>query len=191
MPGKYTFGGDGETVAGRKYASDYRLEQHILPNGKPESIPVYQGAYFEFAESPDRLVFLRRWLFAGCGGVFLLLLPLLMDNTRLGRTVYVVLPAAVALLPLGLLLAGALRLRKTGSPFIREHRDKTDHRIRGASVALTALLAASCIGCVGHFLINGFLLSELFAVVCLFLALMVSCGLLRHRKLAATKEVKN
>lgn len=177
-------------MAGRKYASDYRLEQHILPNGKAKSIPVYQGAYFEFAESPERLAFLKRVLLAGCGGVLLLLLPMLLDNTRLGRTVYVILPAAFALLPLGLLLAAVLRLQKTQSPFIREHRDKTDRRIRGATVALTVLLAVSCAGCIVHFVLNGFVSSELFAVVCMFVALAGSVLPLKYRKLAATKEVE-
>lgn len=177
-------------MAGRKYASDYRLEQHILPNGKSQSIPVYQGAYFEFAENAERLLFLQRLLFAGCGGMFLLLLPMLLDNTRLGRTVYVILPAAFALLPLALLFAGAWRLKKTQSPFTREHRDKTDHRIRGATVALTVLLSISCAGSVAHFLLNGFAASELFATICLFLALAVSILPLKYRKLAAAKEVE-
>ena len=178
-------------MAGRKYASDYRLEQHILPNGKSQSIPVYQGTYFEFVAKPDRLLFLQHLLFACSGGMFLLLLPMLLDNTRLGRTVYVILPAAFALLPLVLLFAGAWRLKKTQSPFIREHRDKTDKRIRGACVALAVLLGISCIGCGVHFVVNGFAAEELFATVCLYLAWAVSFLPVKYRKLACSKEVKN
>ncbi len=178
-------------MASRKYASDYRLEQHILPNGKTERIPVYEGRYFRFTASPQQLRFLQRLLFAGCGAILLLLLPMLLDNTRLGRTVYVILPAAFTMIPLYLLLASARRLRMAQSPFIREHRDKTDNRIRGASVALTVILGISCLGSVLHFILNGVARNELLPVVCLFLALGVSVVILRFRKTAHTEEVEN
>lgn len=178
-------------MAGRKYASDYRLEQHILPNGKTESVPVYEGQYFVFTESAQRLRFLQRLLLVGCGAVILLLLPMLLDNTRLGRTIYVILPTAFTLVPVYLLLAGARRLKLTQTPFTREHRDKTDKRIRGASMALTVILGASCLGSVLHFILNGVALNELLPVACLFLALAVSAVLLRYRKLAHTKEAEN
>lgn len=176
-------------MAGRKYASDYRLEEHILPNGKMKSEPVYQGKYFAFTETAEQILRLRRVLLLYSSGVLLLLLPMLLDNTRLGRTVYVILPVVCTLVPLYLLLAGARRLKMTQTPFIREHRDKTDKRIRGASVALVAFIAAGCLGSVIHFIINGIAANEIFGVACLFLALAVSILLLRHRKLANTQEV--
>lgn len=181
----------GDYMAGRKYASDYRLEEHVLPNGKVQSLPVYQGKYFAFTASGEQIRFLHRLLLICCAAVFALLLPMLLDNTRLGRTVYVILPAAFALLPLALLFAGAWRLKNSQSPFIREQRDKTDKRIRGASVALTVLLGVSCLGCVAHFIINGVAANEIFCVVCMFLALSASCVPLRYRKLADTKQVEN
>lgn len=181
----------GESVAGKKYASDYRLETHVSPRGKTESIPVYQGKYFTFTEPAERVAFLRKLLLIGCGAEILLLLPMLLDNTRLGRTFYIVLPAVFSFVPLCLLLAGARRLGFSENPFIREHRDKTDNRIRGAAITLSVCLAISCLGSVIHFLLNGIAANEIFCVVCLFLALAVSLVLLRHRKLARTQEVKN
>lgn len=178
-------------MAGRKYASDYRLEEHVLPNGKVQSLPVYQGKYFAFTASREQIRFLHRLLLICCAAVFALLLPMLLDNTRLGRTVYVILPAAFTMIPLYLLLASARRLRMAQSPFIREHRDKTDKRIRGASVALTVILGISCLGSVLHFILNGVARNELLPVVCLFLALGVSVVILRFRKTAHTEEVGN
>lgn len=180
---------DGDSMAARKYVSDYKLETHITPNGKVESIPVYQGAYFTFQQPAEKIRWLRRYLLVSCTAVLALLLPLLFDNTRLGRTVYVVLPAVSTLVPLYLLFAGARRLGFAEDPFTREHRDKTDNRIRGASVALTACLAISCAGSVIHFIVNGPAANELLCVICLFLALAVSIYSLRYRTLVLTKEV--
>ena len=180
----------GETVSSRKYASDYRLETHVSPKGKVESIPVYQGKYFTFAEPAERISFLRKLLLIGCAVIFLLLLPMLLDNTRLGRTFYVVLPTVFSLAPLYLLLAGARRLGFSEDPFIREHRDKTDKRIRGAAVTLSVCLAVGCLGSLLHFVLNGFAADELLCVVCLFLGMAVSLVLLRYRKLARTIEAQ-
>ena len=182
---------DGDSMAAKKYVSDYRLEKHILPNGKVESIPVYQGTYFTFVYPADTIRRLRKQLLAVSGIISVLLLPMLLDNTRLGRTIYVVLPAISTLVPLYLLLAAARRLGFPEGPFTREHRDKTDRRIRGASVALTACLAASCIGSVIHFIVNGIAANEIFCVICMFLALAVSIPALRSRTLAETKAVRN
>ena len=175
-------------MAARKYASDYRLEKHILPNGKVESVPVYQGTNFTFVH-PAEIRRLQRCLLFTCAVVFCLMIPMFLDNTRLGRTIYVVLPAVSALAPLYLLLAGARRLGFLEDPFTREHRDKTDHRIQGASIALTVCLAISVAGCVLHFILHGIAANEIFCAACLVLALSASIPLLRQRKLALTKEV--
>lgn len=177
-------------MAGRKYASDYRLEKHVSPDGKMESTPVYQGAWFTFVQPADQIRRLRKTLLTGCAAVLLLLLPMLFDNTRLGRTVYVVLPAVLSLVPVYLLLASARRLGFPEDPFTREHRDKTDKRIRGGAVALTVCLAVSCVGSLVHFILKGIAVNEIFCVVCLFLALAVSVVLLTRRNRAETKQTE-
>lgn len=175
-------------MAGRKYASDYRLESHISPDGKAESVPVYQGKYFTFVESSGKIRWLKKVLAAGIALELLLLLPMLLDNTRLGRTIYIVLPAVCALVPM-FLLGAAIRHLTTDTPFTRENRDKSDKRINNGCVTLVVFLTVSCIGCVIHFLLNGIAANELFCVICLFLALAVSILLLPYRKLARTREV--
>lgn len=178
-------------MASRKYAADYRLEKHVSPDGKVESIPVYQGKYFTFVQPAEQIRRLRKILLIGCGVLLVLLLPMLFDNTRLGRTIYVVLPAVLSLVPLYLLLAGARRLGFSQNPFTREHRDKTDKRIQGGCIALTACLAVSCAGSVIHFILKGIAANEIFCVVCLFLALAASIVLLTRRNMAQTKQVQN
>lgn len=180
---------DGDFMAARKYASDYRLEKHVSPDGKVESTPVYQGTRFTFVQPAERIRWLRKYLVVSCAVVFALLLPMLFDNTRLGRTIYVILPAAFTLIPLYLLVAAIRRLGFSEDPFTREHRDKTDKRIRSASVALTGCLAMSCLGSVVHFIVNGAAADEILCVVSLFLALTASIPLLRYRNLAQTKAV--
>ena len=175
-------------MAGRKYAADYRLETHISPEGKPESVPVYQGKYYTFVESPDRIQWLKRSLILGIALELLLLIPIMLDNTRIGRTIYIVLPAVFSLVPI-YLLGAAVRRLSTEPPFNRECRDKTDNRIRGGCVSLVIFLAISCIGSLVHFIRNGIAVNELFCVISLFLAFAVSLMLLKYRKMARTKEV--
>lgn len=176
-------------MASRKYASDYRLESHILPDGKVESVPVYQGKYFTFIESPAQIRHLRKVLSIGSALVLLLLIPMLLDNTRLGRTIYIVLPAVFTFVPLYMLVASVLRLGHQDDPFTREQRDKTDKRIHNGCMALVVILAVSCAGCVIHFIINGIAANEILCAVSLFGALIVSVLLLPYRKLARTEEI--
>lgn len=176
-------------MSSRKYASDYRLENHITSEGKVESTPIYQGKYFTFVEPAEQISRLRKMLILSVALILLLLLPMLLDNTRLGRTIYIVLPAFSSFVPIYLLIASIRRLFLKVDPFNRENRDKTDKRIRGACVALVVCLALGCAGCLVHFILNGFAVKELLCVVSLFLALGVSVVLLPWRKLARTREV--
>ena len=176
-------------MAGRKYASDYRLESHVSPEGKVESIPVYQGKLFTFVEPPERIARLRKTLAVLVSLVALLLIPMLLDNTRLGRTIYIVLPAVFSFLPVYLLMASIRRLKRGEDPFTREHRDKTDKRICSGSVMLTVCLAISSIGCIIHFILNGIAANEILCTVSLFAALAVSILILRWRNVVRTKEV--
>lgn len=176
-------------MSSRKYASDYRLENHITSDGKVESTPVYQGKYFTFVEPQERIARLRKMLIIGVALILVLLLPMLLDNTRLGRTIYIVLPAFSSFVPLYLLIAATRRLFQKVDPFNRENRDKTDKRIGGACVALVVCLAVACLGCLVHFILNGVALNEILCVLSLFLALAVSVILLPWRKLARTREV--
>lgn len=176
-------------MAGRKYASDYKIEKHLTAGGKVETTLSYQGKRFEFLGTEDQIRRLRLQLWIGVAAVFLLLLPMLLDNTSLSRTVYIVLPAALALAPLYMLGATAWLLGTVERPMIREHRDKTDGRLRGASVALAICLGISCAGCIVHGFLAGIAQQEIFCVICLFLAFGVSVFLLTQRNKAKAKEV--
>lgn len=178
----------GGPMAGRKYAADYRIENHVLPDGKVEATRVYQGTWYSYVATKEEIARLRKMLLSGTVGILLLLIPMLLDNTRLGRTFYIVLPACFCLVPIYLLMAAVRRLGFAEDPFTREHRDKTDRRIRVSSVALTVLLAVSCIGCLVLGILKGFASDEILCMVCLLLALGVSLWLLPHRKKAQTQK---
>jgi len=176
-------------MAGRKYVSDYTLENHVSPDGSIQQQSVYKGTYYQFCRSREEIRRLQHILYAGCAVVFLLMLPLLFDNTRLSRTIYCILPAAFALIPLYLLMTAARRIGKCEEAFTREDRDKTDQRIRVCTVWLAALLAADLLGIILHWCFSGFALGELLPSVCLVLALAISGLLLTQRKKAAAREV--
>ena len=176
-------------MSGRKYATDYKIEKHLTASGKVETILHYQGKRFAFLGSEEQIRRLCLQLWVCVGAIFALLLPILLDNTSLSRTVYIVLPAALSLAPLYLVAASTWLIGRVEQPFIREQRDKTDNRLRGASVVLAVLLGIGCGGCIAPWILKGIAAQEIFCVICLFLAFGVSLYLLTLRKKAKTKEV--
>lgn len=171
-------------MAGRKYASDYRVEPYRSPDGKVRERRVYQGVYYAFRQPQAVIRRLGRTVLVLSTLAALLLLPLLFLNGPLARTLYVVLPAVAAYVPLYLLMAAALRLERSEAPFTRENRDKTDQRLRGAAVFLSVFLTIACIGCIVYYLRSGWAEGEVLCAMCLVAAWGMSMYLLTQRKLA-------
>ncbi len=174
-------------MADRKYASDYRLETFVNARGKPEQRRIYQGPDFVFCY-PARI---RRFAYTVLGvaiGVLLLLLPMFLSDTMITRTIYVLLPVALTLLPVYWLLAVARRLFLTKEPFTREHRDKTQRRLRRASITLTVLLAVAFAGALAYTFLVGVQPGEPVSIACIAVALAASVYLLPQCKLAQAKE---
>lgn len=168
----------------RKYVSDYAIEDYEDAKGKLRSRRVYQGKYYRFRGTPEEIRKLRYTIIIVCVLVAALLLPVLLWDTSLSRTVYIVLPAVLSFVPVYLLLAAASLLDSRHEPLTREHRDKTENRIRGAVPILPAFLAVSCLGCVVQFIRGSFPEQELPFAICLVAALMASLSLLPLRKKA-------
>lgn len=171
----------------KKYASDYRLEESLTPRGKVQTKRIYQGVYYRFRETPEAVRSTGKKVLAGSVICCLLLLPTLFTANDLGRTFYVVLPVAAAFVPLYLLLAAARRLLTGESPFTREHRDKTDKRLRSAGVCLPVFLGIAFIGSIVYIILNGCAAGELGCIVCLGLAWLVSGFLMTLRRRAETE----
>lgn len=178
-------------MAGKKYASDYRMEETILPGGKKKSHRVYQGVYYQFSNPPEELRRLRLELLIGSVLIAALLLPLLFANTTLARTIYVALPCVVALAPSYLLFAVGLRLAKPERQLTREDRDKTDQRLRGAGLMLPIFLGISCLGCALHAFLDGIAGGEIPTVICIAAAWVISMYLLTRRKKADCNPVES
>lgn len=177
-------------MAGRKYVSDYRIEDSVTPSGRVESRRVYQGTYYRFLESPECIRKLRIHILMVSVAAIALLLPMLFTNSDLGRTFYVVLPVAASFVPLYLLLAGARRLGFPDVNFTREHRDKTDRRISKASLWLSIFLGLASVGGVVYCILRSVTGEEIFCVACLAIAWVGSLWLLPQRKKAKTAPVE-
>lgn len=175
-------------MADRHYVSDYRVEEHVAPDGTTQSERVYQGKYYRFCREAGEIGSLGKRLLFVSALIALCLLPLLFNNTRIGRTIYVLLPVAFTLLPLYHLCAVGLRLLRYQQPLTRQARDLTDRRLRTAAVWLTVLLAGDSLGCIGYWIGNGLQKGELLCVLGVFLALALSLIPLRLRKYAETVE---
>ena len=178
-------------MAGRKYVSDYHIEESVTPSGRVESRRVYQGTYYRFLESPECIRKLRRHILMVTIAAIVLLLPMLFTNSDLGRTFYVVLPVTASFVPLYLLLAGARRLGFPDMRFTREHRDKTECRISRAGLWLSIFLGLSSVGGVVYCILRTVSAEEIFCVVCLWIAWVGSMWLLPQRKNAKTAPVED
>ena len=175
-------------MAIRKYASDYRLDQHIHPSGKPETVRVYQGPLFDFCAPKEVLRVLRNRILFGAALVIIGLLPLLFNNTWIGRTFYVVLPMAFTLIPWCRMIAAAWRLTELKCPLTREQKDKTDVRLRTSTCWLAGLLALTLAGCIVYGFRAGFAAGEWVCLAGLVLSMLASAYLLTLRDKAKTKQ---
>jgi len=171
-------------MAGRKYVSDYRLEETLTPAGRMETKRVYRGEYYRYQESPACIRKLRLRILLVSAAVIALMLPMLLTNSDLGRTIYVVLPVAASFVPLYLLLAGARRLGFPDVRFTREHRDKTDRRIARSSLLLSIFLGVGSVGSIVYCIRRSCSGGELFCVISLVLGWICAMSLLPWRKKA-------
>lgn len=175
-------------MADRHYVSDYRLEEHVAPDGTAQSERVYQGTYYRFCRDAGEIRSLGKQILLVSALIIVCLLPLLLNNTQIGRTFYVLLPVVFTLLPLYHLGAVGVRLLRYRQPLTRQMRDLTDCRLRQASVWLQVLLGGDSLGCIGYWISKGLQKGELLCVVGIFLALLLSLIPLRQRKYAETVE---
>ncbi len=176
----------GEQMAGRKYISDYRVEKVVTPSGKTVDNLVYLGRYYRYIQPREQICKLRRHILLVAIATALLIFPLLMTETYLSHTIYVVLPVAAAFVPLYLLLAGARRLGFGEERFTREHRDKTEKRIARASLWLCIFLGLTAAGCVAYMCLRTVGTEEILCIIGLALAFAASLTLLPKRKMAQT-----
>lgn len=168
----------------RKYVSDYAVEDYEDQKGKLRSRRVYQGKYYRFHHPAREIIKLRYTIIIVCALVTVLLLPVLLSNTVLSRKAYIVLPAVLSLAPVYVLLAAALRLNPALERFTREHRDKTETRVRTWTPILLVFLTVACFGCLAEYIRGNLPEAELPYTICLVTALVASASLLPVRKLA-------
>ncbi len=178
-------------MAERKYAKDYRIEEYTDINGKKKQRRIYQGENYVFEKGPKDIKLLGKTLLAFCAVVFAGLLPLLFVTTQIGRTIYVLLPMAFALLPLFQTAAVGYRLLSYRMPLTRQQKDLTDKRLKICSVFLTALLAVTLLGCVLYVILHGFEEGEIWCAIGIALSLASSFLIFSKRKSAKTVLIEN
>lgn len=174
-------------MSDRKYASDYRLEDYVAPDGRLRSRRVYQGERFRFVRGQESL---SKFSLALSGQVVLaavLLLPLLVNNTQIGRTIYVILPMAFMLIPIFQLGAVCFRLRRYREPVTRQQRDLTDTRLRRCAWGLLILAAVTAVGAAVYWAVLGLMPGELPCVLGVFLCALQALAIFLQRKSAETE----
>ena len=133
-------------MAGKKYAKDYRLSDTLDERGRIRTETEYIGSFYRFSAGRDtaRRV-LRQMLVFAALGAFCFLVSLLPRSTA-SLTLYVMLPYLFSALPLGLLLAALLRLRRLGDRLDRRASDQANDRVPGCCLWLLILPGVSVLG---------------------------------------------
>ncbi len=175
----------------RKYASDYSLEEHLDGSGRFQTDRVYRGKYYRFVCGPEQAGRNGNKLLLASALIAALLLPLLFNNTQMGRTFYVLLPVAFCLVPLYHLTAVGWRMRTYPERLTREEKDLTQERLAGTLLWLAGILWVTCIGCAVYWLRNG--VSGPGEILCV-MGVVLACGLATWLKgwkhLAQTEEIQ-
>ncbi len=143
-------------MVSRKYTSDYRVESVIGQKGRPETVTVYCGKYFDFQKDRKFMDALRVRYTVLCAVLTVAAAVPLFFNNDFTRQMYLLLPLVLLFIPIYQMWASMYRLWTAKGPFIREHRDKIANRIPSASLFLLILGLAGLVGTVVYLCLSGF-----------------------------------
>lgn len=133
-------------MVSRKYAKDYSVEYRATPSGGLRGVAVYVGPYYRYVAGEPELRRAKRVLCAAAVLCWAAFVPALAVETTLARRIFVLLPHAACVLPLGLLSAALVRLMTLKPPLIREHGDSIPGRVSACSMIMLILSGAALLG---------------------------------------------
>ncbi|MBQ4312776.1 MAG: hypothetical protein IJC18_01075 [Clostridia bacterium] len=87
-------------MVSRKYANEYRLQNVTDSRGKIKTVPVYYGDYYVFEADRQDMLLTRNTYLVATVAIWLMLGTALCMDSYSTRVLYVVLPAAICVLPL-------------------------------------------------------------------------------------------
>ncbi len=177
-------------MADRKYASDYRMEDQVDAQGRVRSVRVYRGSWYRFScgKEEARRRGLRLLL---CGVVLCLcLLPLLLSNTAISHTAYVLLPMAFVLIPVYHLVAVGWRMRTYEEKLTRQQKDLTQGRLHSSCIWLVVLAGVTLAGGLVYWLRQGLEPGDSICIAGLAAAFGLSLYLMKRKHDADTLEVQ-
>ena len=132
----------------REFAKDYTIEYVDRPGHKrPKAVRVYVGPWYRFAESPEKIRFLKWFYLIGLAVIAaLLLIPMSIDCTYT-RIWYIQVPAVAAWIPWIFAACATWRLWTAKEKVTREHNALLGARMNGACLFLMGLCMVSFAGC--------------------------------------------
>lgn len=151
----------------RKYAKDYRVETRLNSAGRQELYAVYEGAYYWFSCPQAELKRLKLWygVLSVLADVFLAIL-LFSSNRFHPNFRYLILPAALSVVPTYYVLSSAARLCLAREPVVRKHRDKICKTLPGAALVQSLLALLSVAAQLLQPLLHGWDASAIWLLVC-------------------------
>ena len=163
-----------------RYVGDYRLVERIDARGRIKTDYEYIGAAYVHAGGAEAA---RRDLtraLAACAVGWAAFVGALVPVSRATRTLYVSLPFAFAALPLALMTAAVVRVRRAGEKLEHRHADQLENRCPACSFFTALLCVAALIG-EGVNLIRGAEMLPGDSAVSAGAALLAACAGHNHR----------
>ncbi len=173
----------------KKYLKDYKTNYDFDENGKEQRTIVYTGKYYGFG-ADKRTFTSARTLFTVCAALMcaLFVFPFVC-YTDIMRGYFVVFPHLFCFWPIGYLCVAVVYLYTTKAPFVRERRDKTEHRI-GKTLICNMLFSGVCLlASAAHCITNGFAAGDLCALIPSAALVGISAFLFSKKSAFKTVEV--
>lgn len=126
-------------MARRRYIKDYRLIQSVNEHGRIVTDYEYTGDDYRYLLPADELRREKRLAAVLCAVGLAVFIAALIPFSAAMRRLYIAIPFAFSVLPLGLLIETALSVFPVKEPLQRIHADKLKNRWPAASLAAAIL----------------------------------------------------
>ena len=133
-------------MVSRKYAGDYRLENRTDAKGRVKTVAVYRGRDYFFEDPRARERGTRRTLALLALALWPELIVPLIPQTLAGRTAWIVLPYAAALMPALFLSMSVWNYLRAREPMHREIADRISGRVPICTLLTAILTLAALVG---------------------------------------------
>lgn len=129
-----------------RYVGDYHLADSLDERGRIRTEVEYVGDLYSFIQEPETVNSAKKRLLCLCAMGWLAYFAALIPVSTAGRTIYSAVPFVFIAVPLGLLTAVVLEIRRQKERFLHRYADRIDNRFPASGVFIIILACISLAG---------------------------------------------